>query len=75
MHHTVDKIKQTHYTNRNDKITKMGRVNIRTNQRESIIVGNGHKAYIEKQPGVSNWNLWRLGLDGITPLQVDYMEM
>lgn len=36
----------------------MGRVNIRTNQRESMKLKIGHKAYIEKQPGVSNWNLY-----------------
>ena len=61
-------MKQRHYNNRNEKTAKMGIVGIRTNQSESIIVGNGHKAYIEKQPGVSNRNLLRVGLDGITPL-------
>lgn len=34
----------------------MGRVDIRSSQRESIIVRHRHEAYIEEQPGVSNRN-------------------
>lgn len=34
----------------------MGRVAIRTNQRKSMKLRIGHKAYIEKHPGVSSRN-------------------
>ena len=53
----------------------MGRVDIRSSQRESMIVRHRHEAYIEEQPGVSNRNHMIVGLDGITPLQVKHIEL
>lgn len=53
----------------------MGRVDIRSSQRESMIVRHRHEAYIEEQPGVSNRNHMIVGLDGIAPLQVKHIKL
>lgn len=53
----------------------MGRVGIRTSQRESMKVRNGYKAYIEEHPWVSNRNQMKVGLDGFTPLYVKHIKM